>query len=143
LGELLKFGWDRYHRPMIIGETSGHQEHRAEWLKMTMEECMKALNSGVDLHGVCLYPCVDIPDWQTDEWAKIGIFDISNRETCERVPCDPYIEELRRWQQTLDQPEHVEPDGFGQQWGRVQLDEVRRYASEWDKRTPASQTVES
>ncbi|HYE75380.1 MAG TPA: b-glycosidase, partial [Blastocatellia bacterium] len=65
LGELLKFVWDRYHRPLIIGETSGYQDKRAEWLRMTMEECMKALNSGIDLHGVCLYPVVDIQEWQS------------------------------------------------------------------------------
>ena len=135
LCELLKYAWDRYHRPIIIGETSGHQDKRAEWLQMTMEESMKALNSGIDLHGVCLYPCVDIPDWQTGEWAKIGIFDIENRDTCERVPCEPYIRELRSWQRRLDQPEQVEPDGFGKEWGRVQLHEVRQHAKEWEKRT--------
>jgi beta-glucosidase/6-phospho-beta-glucosidase/beta-galactosidase len=141
LGELLKFAWDRYHRPLIIGETSGHQEHRAEWLRMTMEESMKALNSGIDLQGVCLYPCVDIPDWQTDEWAKIGIFDIEDRETCERIPCDSYIEELRRWQRTLDQAEQIESDSFGKKWGRVQLEEVRRHAQEWEEQTPGLQRV--
>lgn len=141
LGEMLKYAWDRYRRPIIIGETSGYQDKRAEWLRMTMEESMKALNSGVDLHGVCLYPCVDIPDWQTDEWAKIGIFDIHDRETCERIPCDEYIRELRHWQKTLDQPENVEPDGFGNEWGRVELDEVRKYAREWEERTPGLQRV--
>lgn len=141
LSELLKYAWDRYHRPLIIGETSGYQDKRAEWLKMTMEESLKALNSGIELHGVCLYPCVDIPDWQTQEWAKIGIYDIEDPDTCERIPCDSYIEELRRWQQVLDQPENVEPDGFGHQWGRVQLAEVRKYAKEWEARTPGSQTV--
>jgi beta-glucosidase/6-phospho-beta-glucosidase/beta-galactosidase len=141
LGEMLKYAWDRYHCPVIIGETSGHEEHRAEWLRMTMEECMKALNSGVDLHGVCLYPCVDIPDWQTQKWAKIGIFDIHDGTTCERHPCRPYIAELRRWQETLDQPENVEPDGFGREWGRVQLEEVRKYAKEWEEKTPGSQRV--
>jgi beta-glucosidase/6-phospho-beta-glucosidase/beta-galactosidase len=141
LGELLKFAWERYHRPLIIGETSGHQEHRPEWLRMTVEESMKALNSGIDLHGVCLYPCVDIPDWQTQEWAKIGLYDIENRETCERVPCAAYIEELHRWQRILDQPEHVEADAFGQKWGRVQLDEVRNHAREWEESTAGSQRV--
>ncbi|MBA4148969.1 MAG: b-glycosidase [Verrucomicrobia bacterium] len=141
LGELLKFAWDRYHRPIIIGETSGHQEHRADWLNMTMEESMKALNSGIDLHGVCLYPCVDIPDWESGEWAKIGIYDIEDRKSCERVPCDPYIEELHKWQKKLDQPEHVERDGFGRDWGRVQLDEVRQHAKEWEESTPGLQRV--
>jgi beta-glucosidase/6-phospho-beta-glucosidase/beta-galactosidase len=144
LGELLKYAWDRYHRPIIIGETSGHQDKRAEWLRMTMEESLKALNSGIDLHGVCLYPCVDIPDWQSGEWAKIGIYDIHDEETHERVPCDNYIDELRRWQKTLDTPENVEPDALGDsQYGRVELDEVRRHAREWERATPGSQTVGS
>ncbi len=140
LSELLKFAWDRYHRPIIIGETSGFQENRAQWLRMTMEESLKALNSGVDLHGVCLYPFVDLPDWWTQKWAKIGIYDIADKEEFERVPCDPYIEELRRWQKVLDQPENVEPDGYGHRWGRVQLAEVREYAAKWQE-TAGSQEV--
>ena len=101
-----------------------------------MEESLKALNDGVDLHGVCLYPFVDLPDWWSQEWAKIGIYDVADKESFERVPYDPYIEELRRWQKTLDQPENVEPDGYGNEWGRVQLDEVRRYAAQWEQKVP-------
>jgi beta-glucosidase/6-phospho-beta-glucosidase/beta-galactosidase len=141
LGEMLKFAWDRYQRPIVIGETSGYQDKRAEWLRTTMEESMRALNSGIDLQGICLYPSVDIPDWQTQEWAKIGIYDIEDRETCERVPCHSYIDELQHWQHTLDQPESVESDGFGEQWGRVQLSEVRKHAHDWEERTPGLQTV--
>jgi hypothetical protein len=141
LGELLKYAWERYHRPLIIGETSGHQDHRAEWLCMTIEECMKALNSGIELHGICLYPCVDIPDWQTQEWAKIGIFDIHDRETCDRVPCEPYIAELRRWQKILRQPECMEPDGIKHGQWRVKLGEVRQHAREWEASQPGSQKV--
>ncbi|MGH2353989.1 MAG: b-glycosidase [Chloroflexota bacterium] len=142
LGEILKYAWDRYHRPIIIGETSGYQDQRAEWLRMTMEESMKALNSGVDLQGVCLYPCVDIPDWQSGEWARIGIYDLQDTETCERVPCDAYIAELRHWQHLLDQPEHIKPDAVQSgKAGRVQLGEVRRHAQEWEARTPGRQTV--
>lgn len=141
LSELLNYAWERYRLPVIIGETSGHKDQRAEWLRMTMEESMKAINGGVDLQGVCLYPFVDIPDWQTQEWAKIGVYDIEDRESCERIPCDAYIEELRCWQKLLDQPENVEPDAFGKQWGRVQLEEVRKHAVEWEKRTPGPRTV--
>ncbi|HVL40491.1 MAG TPA: hypothetical protein VM328_13960 [Fimbriimonadaceae bacterium] len=126
LSEMLLYAWNRYHLPIVIGETSGYQDRRAEWLRMTMEECFKALNEGVDLQGVCLYPFVDIPDWNSGEWAKIGVFDISDLESCERIAHDPYIEELRRWERVLDQPEHFEPDGGG-----VQLEEVRRHAREW------------
>ena len=135
LSELLKKSWDRYRRPIIIGETSGYQDNRAEWLRMTVEESLKALNAGVDLQGICLYPFVDVPDWWTQKWAKIGIYDVADKESFERVPYDPYIEELRRWQKTLDQPENVEPDGYGRDWGRVQLAEVKRYAAEWEKKS--------
>ena len=140
LSELLIYGWERYRRPMIIGETSGHQDQRANWLRETMEECMRALNSGINLQGVCLYPCVDIPDWNTGEWAKIGIFDIEG-ETCERIPCGPYIEELRRWQRILDRPEAVQPDLLRDGRGTVQLDEVRDHARKWESETAGSQTV--
>jgi beta-glucosidase/6-phospho-beta-glucosidase/beta-galactosidase len=131
LSELLRFAWDRYRRPIIIGETSGYQDNRAEWLRMTVEESLKALNDGVELHGICLYPFVDVPDWWTQKWAKIGIYDVADKDSFERVPCDPYIQELRRWQKVLDQPENVEPEGYGDGWGRVQLPEVRKYAAEW------------
>lgn len=135
LSELLSFAWNRYRRPIIIGETSGYQDTRAEWLRMTMEESFKALNAGVDLQGVCLYPFVDLPDWWSQEWAKIGVYDVADKDSFERVPCDAYVNELRRWQKMLDQPESVEPDGYGSSWGRVQLAEVRRYATEWERKT--------
>ena len=141
LSELLKFAWDRYERPVIIGETSGYQDRRAEWLRMTMEESLKAINAGVDLHGVCLYPFVDVPDWWSQKWAKIGVYDVTDKESFQRVPHDPYIEELRRWQKLLDQPENVEPDGYGHRWGRVQLAEVRKYAVAWAEETPEQAPV--
>ena len=131
LSKLLQFAWERYGRPIIIGETSGFQDNRAEWLRMTVEESLKAINAGVDLHGICLYPFVDLPDWFNQKWAKIGVFDVADRSTFERIPYDPYIAELRRWQKLLDQPENVEPDGYGHHWGRVQLSEVRDYARRW------------
>ena len=137
LSELLQFAWERYQRPIIIGETSGYQDHRAEWLRMTVEESLKALNAGVDLHGICLYPFVDVPDWWSQEWAKIGIYDVADKDSFARVPCDSYIEELRLWQKLLDQPENVEPDGYGHEWGRVQLEEVRKYAAERPELVPS------
>jgi beta-glucosidase/6-phospho-beta-glucosidase/beta-galactosidase len=137
LSELLKTVWERYGRPVIIGETSGYQDNRAEWLRMTMEESLKAINAGVDLHGVCLYPFVDVPDWWTQQWAKIGIYDVADKLSFERVPCDPYVEELRRWQKLLGQPGNVEPGDYGEEWGRAQLAEVRRYAAHWESNVPA------
>jgi hypothetical protein len=142
LGELLTLVWQRYRRPVVIGETSGYHDTRDEWLRMVMEESLRALNDGVDLQGVCLYPCVDIQDWNTGEWAKIGVYDVCDDDTCERVPCDPYIAELRRWQKILDHPQHVGAAELRtQRLGTVDLREVKRYAREWEANTPGSQGV--
>jgi hypothetical protein len=142
LGEMLLFAWERYHRPLVIGETSGYQDRRAEWLTMTVEESLRALNSGVDLQGICLYPCVDIADWNSGELARIGIYDLKDTQRHERVPCAAYIEELRRWERLLDHPEAIEPDALERGGlGTVQLAEVRRHAREWEARSPGAQTV--
>ena len=151
LGELLKYAWERYQRPIIIGETSGYQDKRAEWLGMVMEESLRALNSGIDLQGVCLYPCVDIPDWESGELAKIGLYDLCDMDDCERVACDAYVDELRRWQHILDRAEKLAPDPVhgtardvlkGTDVRKVQLDEVRQHAKEWEARTAGRQTVD-
>jgi hypothetical protein len=137
LSEMLMYGWERYHRPMIIGETSGSQDGRAGWLCMVMRESLKALNQGIDLQGICLYPCVDIPDWNTGKPAQIGIFDLPDLESCERVPCEAYIEELRRWQKILDHPGDMEPEALRvKHVDAVQLNEVRDCARKWGEQHP-------
>ncbi len=133
LGQMLMEAWQRYHRPLIIGETSGYGDKRAKWLKMTMRESLRALNDGVDLQGICLFPCVDMPDWQSGQWANIGMFDVEAQDHLCRVACDPYIGELKRWEEILSQPKNVEPDAYGKDWERVDLEEVREYAQKWEK----------
>lgn len=141
LSEMLRFASERYHRPVIIGETSGYQDKRAEWLRMVMEESLIALNDGVDLQGVCLFPCVDIPDWNSGEWAKIGIYDIEDRVAFSRVPCDPYIEELRKWIGILDRQQNIEPEAMEGGHRRVQLTEVKQKAREWEDRLKPGEIV--
>ncbi len=104
LGRLLEHAFRRYRRPIIIGETSGYADHRAEWLRTTVQESLRAVDAGVELRGICLYPVVDIPDWNTGRWAKIGIFDVEDRPAGRRLPCEPYVAELRRWQRILERP---------------------------------------
>ncbi|MDQ3810621.1 MAG: family 1 glycosylhydrolase, partial [Chloroflexota bacterium] len=76
LCDMLEDVWNRYHRPMIIGETSGLKEGRPAWLKDVMEESLAAVARGIDLHGVCLFPAVDMPNWHTGEWLHNGICDL-------------------------------------------------------------------
>ena len=111
LHDLMQRVWERYHRPMIIGETSGLEEGRDEWLKDVVEESLAAVNSGMELHGICLFPAVDMPDWHTGEWLHNGICDlVKEGDNLRRVPYEPYIAELRRWQKEFNRVTALDAD---------------------------------
>jgi hypothetical protein len=98
---------------MIIGETSGMNEGRADWLRDVMEESLAAVEGGIDLHGICLFPAVDMPDWHTGQWLHNGLYDIvPEGEVLKRVECTPYIGELRRWQKELNRVMVLDDDPF-------------------------------
>jgi hypothetical protein len=113
LCELMRWVWDRYHRPMIIGETSGMEAGRDEWLRDVMDESLAAVNAGMELHGVCLFPAIDMPDWHTGKWLHNGIYDLVEvGDSLKRVPYEPYITELRRWQQELNRVTVLDTDPY-------------------------------
>jgi beta-glucosidase/6-phospho-beta-glucosidase/beta-galactosidase len=114
LGDLLAFAWERYQRPMIVGETSGLGEGRPEWLADVIEEALAAVRQGIDLHGICLFPAVDMPNWHKGEWLHNGICDLEEQEDgrLKRVPFQPLIDELRRWQERLNRATVLDEDPF-------------------------------
>jgi hypothetical protein len=98
---------------MIIGETSGMKAGREDWLRDVMDESLAAVNTGIDLHGVCLFPAVDMPDWHTGEWLNNGICDVvPEGDILNRVACEPYVVELRRWQKELNRVTALDEDPF-------------------------------
>ena len=132
LCDLLRLVWERYRRPMIIGETSGMGHGRSAWLKDVMEESLAAVNEGMDLHGICLFPAVDMPDWHTGEWLHNGICDLVEEEggNLRRVPHAPYVEELRRWQKELNRVTVLDEDPFSEP---VELQDVIEAAARLKK----------
>jgi beta-glucosidase/6-phospho-beta-glucosidase/beta-galactosidase len=111
LCDLLRLVWDRYRRPMIIGETSGLKEGREEWLRDVVEESLAAVREGMDMHGICLFPGVDMPNWHTGEWLHNGICDlVEDGDDLRRVPYQPYVDELRRWQHELNRVTELDED---------------------------------
>lgn len=113
LCDLLSVVWERYGRPMIIGETSGMDKGRGPWLKDVMEESLAAVDRGIDLHGICLFPAVDMPDWHTGQWLHNGICDLEKQNNdLRRVPHAPYLAELRRWQKELNRVTELDEDPF-------------------------------
>jgi beta-glucosidase/6-phospho-beta-glucosidase/beta-galactosidase len=113
LGELLAYAWERYRRPMIVGETSGLGDGRPAWLEDIIQESLAAVRQGMDLHGVCLFPAVDMPNWHTGEWLHNGICDlVEENGDLKRVPFTPYVDELRRWQRRLNRVTELDDDPF-------------------------------
>ncbi len=126
LGDLLTYAWERYRRPMIVGETSGLGEGRPDWLCDIVEESLAAVLKGIDLHGVCLFPAVDMPNWHTGEWLHNGLCDLVEDEgRLKRVPFQPYIDELRRWQKRLNRVTELDEDPFSDP---VDLDDIKAAA---------------
>jgi hypothetical protein len=113
LCDMLETVWNRYRRPMIIGETSGLGRGRASWLHDVMCESLAAVRRGMDLQGICLFPGIDMPDWHSGEWVHNGIHDLVDGDgDLQRVPDQAYVDELRRWQKELNRVTALDEDPF-------------------------------
>ncbi len=133
LGDLLAYAWERYRRPMIVGETSGLGEGRPAWLCDIVEESLAAVVKGIDLHGVCLFPAVDMPNWHTGEWLHNGLCDlVEENGRLRRVPFGPYIDELRRWQKELNRVTVLDDDPFSDP---VDLEDIKAAAERMQMRS--------
>ncbi|MDQ4087056.1 MAG: b-glycosidase [Pseudomonadota bacterium] len=114
LCDLLEEGWAKYRRPCIVAETSGLHGGRPDWLNDVTTECLAAVARGVDLHGICLFPAVDMTDWHTDEWLHMGIADVERLPSgaLMRKPFLPYVEALQRWQKRLSRVTALDEDPY-------------------------------
>ena len=129
LADLIESVWKRYGNPMIVAETSGLQGGRDEWLNDVVNEALAAVNRGVDLHAVCMFPAVDMPDWHTGKWLNNGICDLVLQPdgSLQRVPFQPYVDALRGWQTRLNRVTQLDDDPFDQP---VDLEDIVRAARE-------------
>ncbi|MDB4991726.1 MAG: hypothetical protein JWN04_6904 [Myxococcaceae bacterium] len=88
--------WQRYQRPMIVSETGAEGEQRAPWLRYIAQECERALELGVELHGITLYPVTAHPGWVDDRHCQNGLWDYAD-EQGERPIDEALAAELREW----------------------------------------------
>jgi beta-glucosidase/6-phospho-beta-glucosidase/beta-galactosidase len=74
---LLAEVYARYGRPLYIAETSHYGIGRAPWLNEIFAEVQQALQKGIPVEGVCLYPILDRFDWEDEtHWHNSGLFDL-------------------------------------------------------------------
>lgn len=87
----------RYGRPLFIAETSHVGVGRARWITEVADEVCIALQAGVPVLGVCLYPVIDRPDWEDENhWHNSGVWDFKkDKGTMMRVLNSEYATALR------------------------------------------------
>ncbi|MRT40059.1 beta-glucosidase [Enterobacteriaceae bacterium RIT702] len=78
LHRLLMQCWQRYQRPMILAETGAEGDARAPWLRHISEEARLALDHGVALEGISLYPVVEYPAWADDRRSPGALFGLGD-----------------------------------------------------------------
>ena len=109
LSELLAGVEERYGGPLVLAETGSAGDSRPAWIEFLAREAGRALERGVDLQGICLYPIVTSPDWE-DPTAFFdgGLFDLAPRAdgSLGRVLHHPTAAALRDAQAKLD-PENL------------------------------------
>ena len=98
LHDLLAEVYDRYQRPLFIGETSHVGEGRGLWIREIYDEVRTAIRNGVPLEGITLYPIIDRPDWDDlDHWHNSGLWDLvpDDQGILQRVLYEDYASVLR------------------------------------------------
>ncbi|MFD1611048.1 hypothetical protein ACFSCW_04450 [Sphingomonas tabacisoli] len=126
---LVEEAWAKYRRPCIIAETSGRGVGRSGWLNDIATESLAAIRRGVDLHGICLFPAVDMTDWHTGEWLHMGLADVERLPSGHlmRMPCAAYIDTLHRWQLKLERATSLDDDPYSDP---IDLDRIARIAAD-------------
>jgi beta-glucosidase/6-phospho-beta-glucosidase/beta-galactosidase len=105
LGDLLAAIHARYGRPLCLGETGHFGIGRARWIREIGQEIAAALDAGVPVEGVCLYPLVDRPDWEdASHWHHSGLFDVVREDdgTLRRVLNTEYAAGLRNAREAVE-----------------------------------------
>jgi len=89
--ELLEEAYLRYNTPVVLSETGHFGEHKASWMELITEDCIDAINKGVDLRGICIYPVLDRPDWDnSNHLISCGIWTYNHMK--ERIVDHEYLQ---------------------------------------------------
>lgn len=100
LSRLVHQVWERYGGDLLITETAHVDDMRAAWLDHVADECEQALDRGIALRGVCLYPILGMPEWHTpQQWTLMGLWDLLHQTPgMGRKIFDPMLNALKNAQ---------------------------------------------
>lgn len=87
----------RYGRPLLIAETGIEHDRRAGWFRHMGDEARSAIELGIPLFGMCLYPIVNHPGWDDNRHCHNGLWDYAD-ETGARAVHEPLESAIREFQ---------------------------------------------
>lgn len=120
---MLQEVYERYRRPIFVAETGIEDETRPAWLRYISREVFSAMEAGVPVEGLCLYPILNHPGWDDDRHCYNGMFDYAD-DRGNREVYEPLAEEVRR------QSANAEAIGSGR-LAVSELNDVETSALDW------------
>jgi hypothetical protein len=102
--EILAEVYERYRRPLFVSETGTEGDERPGWFAYITEEVSLALDAGVPVLGICLYPILNHPGWIDDRHCYNGLWDYAD-DSGHRPIYRPLADEIQR--QQIEERERV------------------------------------
>jgi beta-glucosidase/6-phospho-beta-glucosidase/beta-galactosidase len=97
LHQILDEFYRRYKLPVLIAETGIEDDLRPEWFQYIWDETKTALENGIPVEGICLYPIVNHPGWEDNRHCHNGLWDYLNKKN-ERVIFQPLADKIEQLQ---------------------------------------------
>ena len=97
--QILKEIFDRYQCPLFVAETGTEDDARPAWFAYIANEVRRANESGIPVHGICIYPILNHPGWEDDRHCFNGLWDYAGPDGT-RAIYQPLADEIRR-QETI------------------------------------------
>ncbi len=101
LHDILAEIYNRYSRPLLISETGIEDERRVEWLSYICDEVIQAIENGIPIEGICIYPIVNYPGWEDERRCCTGVWDYSDPAGHREIYL-PMAHELARQQKRIE-----------------------------------------
>lgn len=98
----------RYKRPLLIAETGAEGDLRGDWLRYVSEQAGLAMQAGVPVEGICLYPVLDYPGWADERHCPVGLLgfaDESGRRCVHQGLADELSLQQARFSQSNPAPQ--------------------------------------
>jgi beta-glucosidase/6-phospho-beta-glucosidase/beta-galactosidase len=100
LADMLEETYKRYGRPLLLTETGAEGSARPAWFHYVCGEVREAIQRGVPVAGVCLYPITSFPGWDDGRQREFGLFSAPGPDG-QRAVHRPLAEEIHRQQELL------------------------------------------